>query len=415
MNIILVILLIIITVNYLFELLLDVINLRSGTRPVPEVLNDVYDSESYARQQEYERTRTRFGFLQGFISFIILAAALYFGLFGKLHLYIAQYDYSPVWSTLIFFGVLFLILQLISIPFSLWFTFVIEEKFGFNRVTPTIFIMDFLKSLLVTLLLMGGVLWLITKLFYSAGPWFWLLALGALLVFSLLANVFYSSLIVPLFNKQTPLQEGELLHAITKLAQETGFPISKVYVIDGSKRSSKANAYFTGFGRRRRVVLYDTLIESLEIGEVVAVLAHEIGHYKKKHLWKNFALGAIHMALMLFIFNIMAQSVSLSVAMGFEVAQEPVFHLSLLAFGLLFSPIEQVLGIGMNMISRRMEYEADDFAKSYRQGNGLIVALKKLSKTNYSNLTPHPAYVFVNYSHPTLFQRIQKISEGGVD
>lgn len=350
------------------------------------------------------------------LSFILIISIFYFGWFGWLHEYLLGFELSSIRITLAFFGILLLVSQLFSLPFALWSTFVIEEKYGFNRVTPKLFLIDSFKSLIITVIIGGGLLALITFLFHLAGQWFWLMALGVFLSFSLLANALYSVVIVPLFNKQTPLEQGELHDSIVALAENVGFPISKVFIIDGSKRSSKANAYFSGIGSNRRVVLYDTLLNSLDNAEIVAVLAHEIGHFKRKHLWKNFFLGAVQMALMLLLFNLLAHSTPISVALGFSGATEPVFHLNLIAFAFLFSPIQHILGIGMNLISRRMEYQADDYATKQGFGNGLVAALKKLSRANYSNLTPHPTYVFVNYSHPTLLQRVRNIlGKGGFE
>ncbi|HCY00548.1 MAG TPA: peptidase M48 [Bacteroidales bacterium] len=409
MNNILLIILILISLNYLFELLLDVLNLRYRSKAIPNILSDVYDISTYAKQQEYKTETTKFSFIQGALSFVAIFFVLYFGLLGKLHGYIAQFGFSGVTTTLAFFGILFIVGQIMSIPFSLWSIFVIEEKYGFNRVTPRLFVFDFLKSIFLAVILGGGLLALITLAFQISGQWFWLIALAIMLLFSLLANALYSRVIIPLFNKQTPLASGDLYDDIKELAQKVGFPVNKVFVIDGSKRSSKANAYFTGFGRNRRVILYDTLINSMQNNEILAVLSHEIGHYKKKHIWMNFALGGMQMAIILYVFNLFAQSTDLSIALGYSNATEPIFHLSLIAFGLLFMPIEHIIGIGTNMMSRKMEYQADEFASKLNYGNELISALKKLSKESLSNLTPHPAYVFVNYSHPTLFLRVRKI------
>ncbi len=412
MSNILVIILIIISLNYLFELLLDVLNLRHLNKAIPNILSDVYDISTYAKQQEYKAETTKFSFIQGALSFVVIFLVLYFGFLGKLHAYIAEFGFSSLMTTLAFFGTLFIVGQVISMPFSLWSIFVIEEKYGFNRVTPSLFVFDFLKSIFLAVILGGGLLAIITLVFQVSGQWFWLIALAIMLLFSLLANALYSRVIVPLFNKQTPLASGDLYDDIKELAQKVGFPVNKVFVIDGSKRSSKANAYFTGFGSNRRVILYDTLINSMQNNEILAVLSHEIGHYKKKHIWTNFALGGLQMAIILYVFNLFAQSTDLSIALGYSNATEPIFHLSLIAFGLLFTPIEHVIGIGTNMMSRKMEYQADEFASKLDYGNELISALKKLSKESLSNLTPHPAYVFVNYSHPTLFQRARKILDG---
>ena len=409
MNILLLILLIIIVINYIFELVLDVLNLRNRHKKVPDELIDVYPPDRYTLQQNYEVETTRFSFLQGSIGVIVLLLVLFMGWLGELHSWVASFDYGPIITTVLFFAIITVVSKVLSMPFTLWGTFVIEEKYGFNRTTPKLFVIDMIKSLFLTAIIGGTLLSLITWIFYSTGQWFWIIALGVVVLFSLLANALYSRVIVPLFNKQEPLKEGELLNSIKAFAQRVGFPVNKVFVIDGSKRSTKANAYFSGFGRNRRVVLYDTLLEKMNNDEVLAVLAHEIGHYRKHHIWINLTIGTLQSAIILFIFGRMASSVELSIALGFLDANEPVFHLSLIAFGILFSPIENILGIGTNALSRKMEYQADGFTQKYGLGSSLINGLKKLSAENLSNLTPHPAYVFVKYSHPTLFQRVKKI------
>jgi STE24 endopeptidase len=409
MNTLLLIILIIIVLEYILELILDGLNLKARKQPIPEMLSDVYPPDRYKLQQDYEVETTQFSYLQSTLSLVAIVLVLYFGLFGLLHEWIASFSFNKILTTLAFFAIIGFIGWLTSIPFSIWGTFVIEEKYGFNKTTPRLFVLDSIKSLLISFTVGGGLLAIITWIFYATQQWFWVIALGVMLVFSLLANALYSRVIVPLFNKQKPLEEGELLNAIKEFGDTVGFPVNKVFVIDGSKRSTKANAYFTGFGRNRRVVLYDTLIEKMRNDEIVAVLAHEIGHYRKHHIWINFGLGALQSAIILYLFGWLAQSAELSYALGFESASEPVFHLSLLAFGLLFSPIETILGLFTNGLSRKMEFQADAYAADNGLGNSLIQGLKKLSSENLSNLTPHPVYVFVNYSHPTLLQRIERI------
>ena len=225
-------------------------------------------------------------------------------------------------------------------------------------------------------------------------------------IISLFMTMFYSNIIVPLFNKQTPLEDGELKIAIHNFANKAGFQLKNIFVIDGSKRSTKANAYFTGIGPKKRIVLYDTLINDLSTDEIVAVLAHEIGHYKKKHIITSLILGILQTGFLLFIFSLFVSSPTLSQALGVD---EPKFHIGLIAFGILYSPLSTITGILMNMLSRKNEYEADAFANSFGLGEHLISGLKKLTKNNLSNLTPHPAYVFFHYSHPTLLQRIKHI------
>lgn len=410
MNHLLLIILVIIVLEFIFELILDRLNLNARKQPIPAVLSDVYPPERYNLQQSYKVDTTRFSFFQNAINTFAIVLVLYFGVLGSLHEWLVDFNFGNILTTLIFFAIVGFAGWVASIPFSIWSTFVIEEKYGFNKTTKRLFVTDSIKSLLISFTIAGGILAIIAWVFHNTQEWFWVIALGVMLVFSLLANALYSRVIVPLFNKQQPLQEGELLNAIKEFGLSVNFPVSKVFVIDGSKRSTKANAYFTGFGSNRRVVLYDMLIEKMSTDEIIAVLAHEIGHFRKHHIWINFGLGAIQSAVILYVFGWLAQSVELSYALGYTSASEPVFHLSLVGFGLLFSPIETILGIFTNRLSRSMEYQADAFAAKHGKGDGLISGLKKLSSENLSNLTPHPLYVYVNYSHPTLLQRINRIS-----
>ncbi|MCF8362519.1 MAG: M48 family metallopeptidase [Prolixibacteraceae bacterium] len=294
----------------------------------------------------------------------------------------------------------------LTTPFEIYDTFVIEEKFGFNKSTPKIFISDKVKGWLLGAILGGGILALVMWIWSSTGDYFWLIAWGTVTLISVFMSMFYSELIVPLFNKQKPLENGELKDAIFKFAEEAGFRLKNIYVIDGSKRSTKANAYFTGLGPKKRIVLFDTLIEDLETDEIVAVLAHEIGHYKKKHTLTGLLLGIVQTGIMLYIFSLLVSSPYLSKALGVEQAK---FHIGLIAFGILYSPLSFIMGIGMNIISRKNEYQADAYAAHFGFANELGRALKKLSVKSLSNLTPHPLYVFFHYSHPTLLQRLRHL------
>jgi STE24 endopeptidase len=307
---------------------------------------------------------------------------------------------------LLFFGVLFIVSDIITIPFQWYATFVIEEKFGFNKQTPSLFIADKLKSWGLSIVLGGLILTAIIWIYNLTPEYFWLLAFGVVTVFSLFMNMFYSELIVPLFNKQTPLEEGELRTAIEAFANKSGFQLKNIYMIDGSKRSTKANAYFTGLGPKKRIVLYDTLTEQMDTDEIVAVLAHEIGHYKHKHVLKGMLYSIPSSLLLFFLLGWMLGSDVLAQALG---GTKAVFHLNAIAFFTLYTPISLLLGVFGNVLSRKHEYEADAFAQQYGYGEQLISGLKKLSSQSLSNLMPHPLYVFFNYSHPTLYQRIIKM------
>ncbi len=280
------------------------------------------------------------------------------------------------------------------------------KRYGFNRTTLKTFLLDKVKGWFLGAIIGGGLLALITWIFMLTGPWFWLIVLGVVTLFSLFMIMFYSNLIVPLFNKQKPLENGSLRSKIEEFAATAGFKLDNIYVMDGSKRSSKANAYFTGLGPKKRIVLFDTLIADLEEEEIVGVLAHEVGHYKKKHTTSGFVLSTIQSAVTFYLFSLFVGMDSFAVALGGEVAS---FHLGLIAFGVLYSPISMLIGIGTNFLSRFNEYQADRYAREKYDASKLISSLKKLSKSNLSNLTPHPAYVFFHYSHPPLLQRIRAL------
>jgi len=319
---------------------------------------------------------------------------------------VQQYIQNPIWTPILFFGILFFANDVLNIPFELYDTFVIEQKFGFNKITPKLYILDKLKGLGMTIILGGGILFVVIWIYTLTPTYFWLLAWAVVTAFSLFMTMFYSQIIVPLFNKQTPLEAGELRTEIEKFALKTGFKLDNVFVIDGSKRSTKANAYFSGLGSKKRIVLYDTLMDSMTVEEIVAVLAHEVGHYKHKHTLINFMISIPYTLLLFFAFGYILQSDSFAQALGGTVAS---FHLNAIAFSILYSPISLVLDTAMNVLSRKFEYQADAFAASYGYAPQLGSGLKKLSATSLSNLMPHPLSVFFHYSHPTLFQRLSKL------
>jgi STE24 endopeptidase len=328
------------------------------------------------------------------------------GGFGWLDQVIREKISSPVFIALIFFGILGLVSDIFSLPFSWYETFHIETRFGFNTSTPKLFIVDHLKSMIVAIVLGGAILSLIVWIYQIAGNLFWIYALIVITSFSFFMTLFYSNIIVPLFNKQTLLADGTLKTAIQDFCSRVGFNLDKVFIIDGSKRSTKANAYFTGLGKKKRIVLYDTLINDMDTVEIVAVLAHEIGHYKKRHVIYGLILSFLSTALMLYIFSLVSGNIVFAKVLG---AKETGFHLAIVTFGILYSPLSFIIGIGMNIFSRRNEFEADNFAAKYYNGSFLASALKKLSLKNLSNLTPHPVYVFFHYSHPTLIERLKNL------
>ncbi|EGV44431.1 M48 family peptidase [Bizionia argentinensis JUB59] len=396
----------IIIIDFIVDKVLDALNAKHYNDPIPEELHDVYNTEEYEKSQAYKKYNYKFGILTSTFSIILTLAILFFDGFEFIDTVARNYSENPIIVALIFFGIIMIGSDIINTPFSYYQTFVIEEKFGFNKTTKATFLLDKLKGWLMMAILGGGVLALIIWFYQVAGQYFWLYAWGLVTVFTIFLNMFYARLIVPLFNKQTPLENGSLRDKISAYAETVGFTLDKIFVIDGSKRSTKANAYFSGFGSEKRVTLYDTLITDLDDKEIVAVLAHEVGHYKKKHIIFNLATSILLTGLTLYILSIFIYNPLLSHALGVEI---PSFHVGLIAFGLLYSPISEITGLIMNWFSRKFEYQADDYAKSTYAAAPLITSLKKLSKNSLSNLTPHKAFVFMHYSHPTLLERMNNL------
>ena len=396
----------ILLLEFAVETVLDILNARRFDDPVPQEVENLYDPEEYTRSQAYKRVKFRFGLLTSGVSLLGILAFLIFGGFAWVDALAVSASGDPIVQALVFFGVLILLSQLLSLPFGYYNTFVIEERFGFNKTTPALFLADLLKGGLLMAVFGGGILALVMWFYDWAGADFWIYAWAAIALFTLLMNLFYSRLIVPLFNKQEPLQEGPLKRRIEEYARQVGFELKHIFVIDGSKRSTKANAYFSGFGREKRVALYDTLIEDLEEDEIVAVLAHEVGHYRKNHIIFNLMASIALAGLTLFVLSVFINNPELSLAIGVE---RPSFHAALLSFGLLYSPISELTGLAMNFLSRRFEFQADRYARETFRADALIGSLRKLSRTNMSNLTPHPAFVFVHYSHPPLAERIRAL------
>jgi STE24 endopeptidase len=400
--------LVILIFDFLFENYLEYLNISRMGKKLPRELEGIYDEEKYARQQSYQKENHRFGIASGTFSFLVVLGMILFYGFAFVDRIVWQITFNQVLASLLFFGIIMFASAIIQIPFSVYETFVIEEKYGFNKTTPKTFVLDQIKSLLLGSIIGGSLLALIVFIYQLTQGMFWIYAWIAVALFSIFMTMFYSNLIVPLFNKQTLLKEGELRNAIQQFADKVGFRLNNIYVINGSKRSAKANAYFTGFGRKKRIVLYDTLIDEMEKDEIVAVLAHEIGHYKKKHVTQGLLISLLQTGAVLFLLSLFISSTSLSMALGVE---EPNFHIGLVAFALLYSPVSFLLGILMNRLSRKNEYQADAYAAINFKASALGAALKKLTQRNLSNLTPHPLYVFFNYSHPPLLQRLNHLKK----
>ncbi len=409
MNIYAIVILSALFIDYLIGLITNIKNLKSLSPELPAEFEGVYDAETYAKSQQYTRVRTQFGLITGTFDLFLLLVFWFYGGFNVLDQWLRGFPFSDLVNGLLFIGILLIAKSIISLPFSIYSTFVIEEQFGFNKTTPKTFFVDLIKGLLLGALIGIPLLAGILAFFMYAGDWAWLYAWIAVTLFSLGMQYVAPTWIMPLFNKFTPLEEGELRSEIEHYTEKVDFNLSGLFVIDGSKRSSKSNAFFTGFGKNKRVALYDTLIENHTTKELVAVLAHEIGHYKKKHIVKGMVISVVHTAVLFFLLSIFLEERGLFDAFYME---EMSVYAGLVFFGMLYAPIEMLLSIFMQMSSRKHEYEADAYAvETTGNKEDIISTLKKLSKDNLSNLTPHPWYVFLNYSHPPVLQRIKAIRE----
>ncbi|MCU0429881.1 MAG: M48 family metallopeptidase [Cytophagaceae bacterium] len=392
--------------DYLLNVIIDRINLANQPAQLPEDLKGIYTEESFEKSKLYLKDNTRFQWISSSFSLLLSLIVFSLGLLGPLYQWVGTLTNQPLFHFLLFFGAVFIISDLLNLPFQWYKTFVIEEKHGFNRTTPGLFIKDKLVALLMTVViggLLATVFFQLVKIFDVNFWWyFWLV----IIVMLLLVNFLYTSVFLPLFNKLTPLEDGVLKTSILDYARKVNFPLSKVMVMDGSKRSSKANAFFSGFGKQKKIVLFDTLIQNHSVEELVAVLAHETGHFKKRHIWQNLAIGIIQTGAMLYLLSLMLYNYEVSLALG---GNQHILALNLVGFAILYSPISELLGVLLHAWSRKNEFEADRYAAETYQASPLIDALKKLSEKNLSNPTPHPLYVKFHYSHPPLLERLSAL------
>lgn len=403
--------------NYLFSNILDYLNHKNWKDEIPSELKDFYDKKKYKQAKQYAISKNKIGLLSSTTSFLLVVSFLVFNGYGyidqlvnsfSLNLFLPFEINNSFIESGIFFLILFTLNLIISIPFSYYNTFVIEENFGFNKTSKSTFFFDIIKSSMLSILIGGFLLFLALYLFDSLNDGFWLylwIGLSLLMVF---INMFYADLIVPIFNKLTPLENGELRKKIENYSKQVGYLLKNIYVIDGSKRSTKANAFFSGLGPRKTIALYDTLIEKHSENELVAVLAHEVGHFKKKHVFSGLLMSVIQIGVMTFFFELCLKLPEISQALG---GSDVSFHLGLIGFTIIFSPISMMSGILMNYISRKNEFEADSYAKETYNGDDLSLALKKLSVDSLSNIYPHPLYVFFHYSHPPLIKRLRALNK----
>ena len=398
--------LLIVVAFFKLDLFANLFNLSALKPELPEQFKDVYDREKYARSQAYTRETTRFGILSSSISLAAFFAFWFIGGFGFVDAFTRSLGYGEVVTGLIAVAILLTLSGLLELPFEIYDTFVLEEHYGFNKTTFGTFIVDKLKGLALGLILGAPILALLLTLFEKVDH-AWLYAWASVSGLSLILAYVAPRFILPLFNKFTPLEDGELRTAITAMGDKAGFPLQEVSVMDGSKRSTKSNAFFTGFGKNKRIALFDTLIENHSTDELVAVLAHEIGHFKKKHIIQQMAFGILHTGALLFLLSLFLESTQLFSA--FAVAT-PSVHFAFIFFGILFKPVNRLISILLAVWSRKNEYEADAYAAELTgTPESLVTALKKLAADNLSNLTPHPFYVFLNYSHPPMLERLKAL------
>lgn len=406
MNIFAVIILTALVVDYVLNLVADIYNLKALDKELPDEFSDIYDEETYNKSQAYTKERTKFGLFTSTFNLAVLLVFWFSGGFNWLDQLVRSWELGLIWTGLAYIGMLILAKTILSLPFSIYSTFVIEEKYGFNKTTPKTFVLDMVKGLALGILLGGPLLAGVLAFFTFVEQYAWLYAWGAVTVFTLVVQFIAPRWIMPLFNEFKSLEDNDLRDKIREYAHKVDFELEGVYVMDGSKRSSKSNAFFTGFGKNKRIALFDTLIENHTNDELVAVLAHEIGHYKKKHIFKNMMISVVQTGIMFFLLSVFLSSQGLYDAFYMEQAS---VYAGLIFFGMLYAPVDMIVSMAMQVLSRKYEFEADEFAAKTYSKEPMISALKKLSKDNLSNLTPHPFYVFLNYSHPPVLQRIKAI------
>ena len=394
--------------SFSFNLWLSILNYKHRLETIPEVVSNIYDEKEYNTWLSYTMENYRFGLISSFVNLVLILLYLFFGVFpyfdsiaiglsGNIHVQI-------------FLGIYYFIGFFIQIFFSYYNHFSIEERYGFNKTTKKTFIIDNIKALILSIIFGGGLIHLLSTLYFNVGSMFYLYAWLSIVAILMFVNLFYVKLIVPMFNKLRPLEDGELKEGIEKFAKEAGYAVNKVSVIDASKRSTKLNAYFSGLGKMKQVVLYDTLIAKMSTEEIVAVLAHEIGHSKHKHIVSGMIQSIIVISLYLGVLLFTLNTPVISTAFGFA---DTHFGFGIIIFSVLLSPIAILIGIITSGISRKHEYQADEFARKYGFGIHLENALRVLTKENFSNLTPHPLYVKLTYSHPPVADRIMAIRKNG--
>lgn len=408
MNAYLIAVLTILVFGYFLDTIAQYLNMKHLGMALPEEVEDIYDEEGYQKSQQYLRETTQFRLVHSSIALVVTIIFILVGGFNWIDEFARDFEFESIPTGLIFIAVLAAGSMVLSLPFAIYSTFVIEQKYGFNTTTVRTFVLDRMKGLALGAIIGGALVALILWFFEETGDLAWLYAWIGVTVFIMIIQFIAPIVIMPLFNKFSPLEDDDLASAIADYARRQEFAMKGVFTMDGSKRSTKANAFFTGFGRFRRIVLFDTLANNMSKDEIVLVLAHEMGHFKMKHILKGLVLSIVTSGLMFYILSLFMENEDLSDA--FKVDEVSIYA-SLIFFGFLYSPINDILSVAANALTRRWEYQADAYsAKTTGQSEPMISALKKLHSASLSNLTPHPVYVYVNYSHPPLVQRIRAIN-----
>ena len=409
MNIYLIIIPFILVFDYLLSFIVRTLNLKALNPTLPPEFEDTFDKDKYLKSQDYTRTNSKFSYITSTFSLILSLVFIFGGIYNSIDQYVLSLGYNSILTGLLFFGFLSIITDILSLPFTLYSTFIIEEKFGFNKTTLSTFFMDKLKGYFLMVILGAPILSLVLYFFNKFPQYAWLYAWIVLTMFSLIMQPVFNLFIAPMFNKFIPLSEGPLLSKIQEYLKKVDFPVKKLEVMDGSKRSSHSNAYFSGIGKNKRIALFDTLIEQMDDDEIVAVIAHEVGHYKLKHVHTGILLSSLQSGIMFYILSWFIMNPELFAV--FEMKNLSVYA-SLLFFSILYTPISMIMGFIFSFISRKNEFSADAYsAKTFKMPKKLITSLKKMSKENLSNLTPHWLNVMLNYSHPPVLERIKALKD----
>ena len=398
-----------IIVEYLLSSFSSILDIKNISPNIPPDFEKAYDQEKYTKSQDYLRVRTKFGIFSSTFSLFLILLVIHFGFFGLLDQFVMNQTENYIFQGLIFIGIIYFLQDIISLPFSIYNTFVIEEKFGFNKTTPSLFIMDKIKGYLIFILLGSIIITPVLYFFHVYADIGWLIVWSILTLFMIAVQPLFVHVIAPMFNKFTPLEKGELRSAIEKYVTKVNFPLSRIDIMDGSKRSAHSNAYFSGFGKSRRIAIFDTLVDKHSTEEIVSVVAHEVGHYKLKHILFGTIIGIVETGIMLFVFNLIMNDISLFHVFG---VNNLSVHAGIVFFSMLYAPVSMFTSIISSAISRKNEYEADKYSlETTNNREALISMLIGLSANNLSHLTPHPLKVFLSYSHPPVIDRIKAVAQ----